>query len=201
MGVFKTPQAVSKWLNGESIAEADSMVALSAWLKVRREWLEYGIEPKAANVPLKPVATISKDGNASSITPVASDRIPLISWRDVRSFCRSPEDTEVSSWIACPIEIGKAAFALTVENDSMTNPGVGATYPLGCIIFVNPEAIVSAGDKVIASVPDSDQLTFKIFTEDAGRNFLRPINPQYPVIDITGNVFIFGKIVGTFISE
>ncbi len=38
-GVNKSPQAVSKWLNGDAIAEADSMVALCSWLKVRREWL------------------------------------------------------------------------------------------------------------------------------------------------------------------
>src|SRR5450830_1147307 len=46
LGVNKSPQAVSKWLNGDAIAEADSMVALCSWLKVRREWLEYGVMPK-----------------------------------------------------------------------------------------------------------------------------------------------------------
>jgi len=46
VGVDKTTQAISKWLNGEAIAEADSMTALCAWLNVRREWLEYGVLPK-----------------------------------------------------------------------------------------------------------------------------------------------------------
>ena len=34
-GVSKTTQAISKWLKGEAMAEADSMTALCDWLKVR----------------------------------------------------------------------------------------------------------------------------------------------------------------------
>ena len=40
VGAEKSKQAISKWLNGESLPEADSMAVLCSWLKVRREWLQ-----------------------------------------------------------------------------------------------------------------------------------------------------------------
>lgn len=44
-GVVTTTQATSKWLRAESMPEKDNMVALSRWLLVRAEWLEYGDGP------------------------------------------------------------------------------------------------------------------------------------------------------------
>jgi SOS-response transcriptional repressor LexA len=83
----------------------------------------------------------------------------------------------------------------------MTNPGPGRSYPAGCIIFVDPEAETKTGDRVIARVPRTNEATFKILVADAGRQFLRPINPQYPIIDITEETHICGKVVGSFIPE
>lgn len=37
-----TPKAASKWLNGEAVPTAAKLGALCNWLKVRREWLQYG---------------------------------------------------------------------------------------------------------------------------------------------------------------
>ncbi|CAI0909730.1 S24 family peptidase [Serratia quinivorans] len=41
-GVSVTTTAIGKWLNAESSPEGDRIVALSEWLGVRAEWLEYG---------------------------------------------------------------------------------------------------------------------------------------------------------------
>lgn len=41
-GISVTTTAVGKWLNAESSPEGDRIVALSEWLGVRAEWLEYG---------------------------------------------------------------------------------------------------------------------------------------------------------------
>jgi hypothetical protein len=40
-----TPKAAGKWLNSMSIPRASKMTLLCEWLQVRREWLEYGVEP------------------------------------------------------------------------------------------------------------------------------------------------------------
>jgi SOS-response transcriptional repressor LexA len=203
-GVNKTTQAVSKWLNGEAIAEADSMAALSAWLKVRREWLEYGVLPKestAENHIRQP--TVGDGSNVSEINH-RFGKVPLISWVQAGAWSEAVLNFELydaDSWLSCPVQISAHGYALKVLGDSMTNPGPGRSYPAGCIIFVDPEAETRTGDRVIARLPRTNEATFKILVEDAGRQFLRPINPQYPIIEITEETHICGKVVGAFVPE
>lgn len=204
LGAQKTTQAISKWLNGDAIAESDSMTALCTWLQVRREWLEYGIEPKqqtgSSNVRQLPI------GNGSNVSEITHrfGKVPLISWVQAGAWCEAIsnfESYDADSWLSCPVPISAHGYALKVLGDSMTNPGPGRSYPTGCIIFVDPEAETKTGDRVIARVPRTNEATFKILVEDAGRQFLRPINPQYPIIDITEETHICGKVVGSFIPE
>ena len=77
----------------------------------------------------------------------------------------------------------------------MTAPH-GKTFPEGMIIFVDPEqrgGIVS-GDKVIAKLKGENAVTFKVFIEDGGKKFLKPLNPTYPLI--TEEFQILGKVIG-----
>lgn len=202
VGVYKSPQAISKWLNGDAIAEADSMVVLCSWLKVRREWLEYGVLPKRQTGQSN-VHQITSEGesNVSEVTR-RFGKVPLISWVQAGAWCEANfEQHDGETWLSCPVPISGNGYALKVLGDSMTNPGPGRSYPTGCIIFVDPEAETKTGDRVIARVPRTNEATFKVLVEDAGRQFLRPINPQYPIIDITEETHICGKVVGSFIPE
>jgi len=204
MGVDKTTQAISKWLNAEAIAEADSMSALCSWLKVRREWLEYGVLPKKGiggnSFGQLDVSDVSNVGEINH----RFGKVPLISWVQAGAWCEAIsnfEAYEADSWLSCPVPISSHGYALKVLGDSMTNPGPGRSYPTGCIIFVDPEAETKTGDRVIARLPRTNEATFKVLVEDAGRQFLKPINPQYPIIDITEETHICGKVVGSFVSE
>lgn len=201
-GVDKTTQAVSKWLNGEAMPEADTIVALSTWLEVRREWLEYGIAPERLASAALTSSVVSEVSNILTVSPNLG-KVPLISWIQAGAWCEASnfESHDVDNWISCPVAISRSGFALKVRGDSMTNPGIGRSYPDGCIIFVDPEVEANTGDRVVARVPRTNEVTFKVLVEDAGRQFLRPINPQYPIIDITEETHICGKIVGSFLPE
>ncbi|WP_442108427.1 LexA family protein [Pseudomonas sp. NUPR-001] len=204
-GVKKTTQAISKWLNGEAIAEADSMTALSSWLNVRREWLEYGVGPKSHR-------TLTNEESSCAPTHMENiskiheqfNKVPLISWVQAGAWCKSAANCEphlADTWISCPVTISSNGYALKVRGDSMTNPGLGRTYPAGCIIFVDPDIEVKTGDRVIARISSTNEATFKVLVEDAGHSYLKPINPQYPIIAITEETHICGKVVGSFIAE
>jgi len=197
-GVSKTTQAISKWLNGEAIAESVSMVALSDWLNVRREWLEYGTPPMVVR-------------NSSSVMHVDDDYEPHSPTRDIRfskvpianwEFAAAKMDlSRCTNSIFCPIPIGRNGFALKVEGESMLSFGATRSYPVGCLIFVDPDVEISPGDAVVAKLPLSTKGTFKILVEDAGRRYLQPLNPQYPMIEVTEDIEIRGKVIGTFIAE
>lgn len=197
-GVNKTTQAVSKWLNGEAMAEADAIMSLSRWLSVRREWLEYGVSPKNSYSEATPVVESRVD---THITQSETEKVPLISWRLASSWPCMYQPKDISHWLYCPIPIGKNGYALKISGDSMMNNGAGKSYPEGCIIFVDPDLNPVIGDKVIAEIYSSDTATFKILAEDAGNIFLKPINILYPIIHSDRILKIRGKVVGSFIPE
>jgi len=202
LGVVKTTQAISKWLNGEAIPEADSMTALAQWLGVRREWLEYGVQPKETHQ--ESGINAKEAGSSTHPTGRAFGKVPLISWIQAgtwNKFTSNFENIQVESWLSCPVPISQSGYALKVRGDSMTNPGPGKSYPEGCIIFVDPELKPTIGDRIIASIPRANEATFKILVEDAGVKYLRSANPQYPILPITGETLINGKVIGTFIPE
>lgn len=200
-GVIKTAQAVSKWLNGAALPELDSLTVLAEWLGVRREWLEHGV------MPVFPDQAVPQTyDTAGNVRAVISDmaKVPLISWVQAGAWCEvapSIESIHAEQWLPCPVAISKSGYALRVVGDSMTNYGPGKSYPAGCIIFVDPEISINNGDRVIASLPSSNEATFKVLVADAGKHFLKPINPQYPIIEITEDMQICGKVVGAFTPE
>lgn len=197
--IDKTPQAVSKWLNGGAVPEIDSMSVLAEWLGVRREWLEYGVPPMREGER----AAGAAGSNIHNYLPNFG-KVPLISWVQAGAWCETVENSaalEAEQWLSCPVNISKTGYALRVVGDSMTNPGPGRSYPTGCVIFVDPEQAIKNGDRVIARLPITNEATFKVLVSDAGRQYLKPINPQYPIIEITEEVHLCGKVVGSFIPE
>jgi SOS-response transcriptional repressor LexA len=42
---------------------------------------------------------------------------------------------------------------------------------------------------------DANEATFKKLVIDAGKTYLKPLNPQYPLIPINGNCRIIGVVV------
>ena len=78
----------------------------------------------------------------------------------------------------------------------MTSPFPGQkSYPEGSLIYVDPEKQATNGCRVIAKLIDSNEVTFKEFREDGGKKYLRPINPQYPMQEMTDGAHICGVII------
>lgn len=130
--------------------------------------------------------------------PAIRGRVPLISWVQAGAFCQvtdefQPGDAE--RWLLTTQNLGPHAYALRVKGDSMVNPIPGGhTYPEGSIVYVDPDAAVTNGCRVIAKIPDADEATFKVYAEDAGKRWLKPLNPQYPIIEMTEGMVICGVV-------
>lgn len=128
--------------------------------------------------------------------------IPLISYVSAGRWCEaidnySPGDAE--EWMLCPGKHSKHTYALRVRGDSMTSL-YGKSYPDGSIIYVDPEVPYENGSRVIAKMPGCNEATFKQYIEDAGRRYLKPLNPQYPTIEIDDSTLICGVVIGQYIA-
>ncbi|OYQ94996.1 LexA family transcriptional repressor [Citrobacter freundii] len=122
---------------------------------------------------------------------------PLISWVSAGQWLEAVEPyklEEIEEWPETTTHAGANSFWLTVKGDSMTSP-VGFTVPDGMIILVDPTKEAKSGKLVVAKLTNDNEATFKMYIEDAGRRFLKPLNPQYPITEINGNCQIIGTVV------
>ena len=73
-----TPQAVYKWLNGLAFPSEDKIETLALWLKVKPEWLRYGIDenekPKTAldEVLAQLIQTLTERQKAALVSFITS---------------------------------------------------------------------------------------------------------------------------------
>lgn len=181
--------SVSLWFSGgvQSI-EGKNLTTVAKALNVNPHWLATGKGSRVegfANVVLEGAAPYS---------------IPLISWVRAGLFCSSPDllqPGDAEEWLPVSKRYGPHAYALRVVGDSMVSPHAGQkSYLPGQIIHVDPDRVVNNGSKVIARIDGSDEATFKVYVEDGGKKYLKPLNPQYPIIEMDETMHICGVVVG-----
>lgn len=143
--------------------------------------------------------------SANNAYSVAVRSIPVIAWVAAGKFheamdMSSPDDAE--EWVfTAASRTGPRSYALRVIGDSMTSPyPSGPSYPHGTIIVVDPDRQLVVGSRVIAK-RNGDEATFKVYTEDGGRRLLKPLNPQYPIIEMTEDYQICGVVIGRWIDD
>lgn len=180
--------AVCKWLAGDSLPELKRVSDISRITGKSVQWLLTGVDAGiTSNVVLSP----------SSVYEV-----PLISWVSAGMLCNSgdiPTVEMAEELVVSPVKVGSRSYALTVKGDSMTSNSGGKSYPDGSVIIVDPDAEAHPTCRVIARV--GDETTFKELVSDMGQWYLKPLNPQYPMIAVDERVHICGVVKCTVMKE
>jgi SOS-response transcriptional repressor LexA len=185
-----TPQNYNNWVYRGSMPKN--------YFPVAQKFLEDN-----QNNATRGLSTSFGDSNVTHAPPVKK-MIPVISWVQAGEFCESNvlELHDVEEWLPCPANASDKAFGLRVKGDSMTSSHSGdRSYPEGIVIYVDPEVDVTSGRRVIAKSATSDEATFKTYVEDDGLKFLKPINPQFPMKEMTADVHICGVVIGSYWPE
>ena len=179
--IKKSPSQVNQWLTDRRAISEGTARHIERSLRLPDLWMDATTD----------VSEIAR----------APNEVPVISWVQAGAFqpTADPYPPGVSDeWLPCPNGHGPRTFALRVQGDSMTNPS-GRSYPQGTVIFCDPDKQVENGSRVIARIGDT--ATFKVYSEDAGRHYLRPLNPQYPVMEITADTEIVAVLCGSYTPE
>jgi len=176
---------------------------LSHALNIEAMWLKKGLADFAPdwlapdsnkNSNLKPI-------EGSNVKRIEKNygKVPLISWVQAGSWCEAHDPYPsgyAEEWLDCPINHSTGTYALAVTGDSMTSPHAGAeSYTEGMIIFCDPALEPRSGDKVIAKLIESNEVTFKIYRVDGGKSWLMPLNPLYDKIEMTEGMHICGVVI------
>ena len=170
---------VNHWKNGRSKPTDATLVKLAVYFGVSVEYLKSDWE----EAPLTLLA--------DNIIPIPkTKKVPLVG----KIACGEPilAEENFDGTVNIPDYID-ADFALTCKGDSMRN----ARILDGDIVFIRQQPDVDDGD--IAAVLIDDEATLKRVYKMPGRLVLRPENPSYLPIDITGEdlnrIRILGKAV------
>ncbi len=182
--------AVTQWISGESKSlRPENLYALAKATGFRAEWLAIGEGPETDGAAQRNVAP--------AIQPNMTYRYPVISWVAAGAWAEAVEPFppgfsdryEISDYNS-----KGAAFWLEVRGDSMTAP-TGTSIPEGMMILVDTEAEVTSGKLVIAKLANSGEATFKKLVEDGGRRYLKPLNPEYKMVECGEDCRIIGVAV------
>lgn len=171
------PQSI-QYLEGPTARGSRHLPQIAAVTGVSIKWLSEGIGPiEPSNI---------------SPAPEVGTRVPLISWVQAGSWMEivdnyAPGDGE--DFIPVPGSVGPHAFALRVSGDSME-----PEFAPGDLIIVDPDKQASTGSYVVVRLESSEEATFKQLIIDGGRKYLKPLNPRYPVIDVTQDATITGVV-------
>lgn len=127
-------------------------------------------------------------GDNFALTAKEKRRIPLLNFSQLRSVRDVSDLSGLHGLSVVEVDAGNSSpscFAVTLEGDSMVNPSGSPSFPAGTVIVVDPNLPHAPDRYVIAKDPQTGTRTFKKLTTDAGRWYLRPLNPSYPTIEIT----------------
>lgn len=131
--------------------------------------------------------------------------IPVISWVQAGRFCTSPgaiDPSDAEEWVPAIKKHGPHTYGLRIKGDSMVSPYPGTrSYPPGVVVYVDPDRPVENSSKVIARINESEEATFKVYSEDGGKRYLRPLNPQFETIVMDESMQICGVVVGCYWDE
>lgn len=184
-----TKGAVSHWLNDRRKPDIEEIAKIMDILGMT----EFVVNPDG---------TISeKDGVTRSVSYVGKKEVkgsyPLISWVSAGCWLEAVEPyrkDDIDIWPETTVDASDSSFWLRVRGDSMTSPN-GFTVPEGMIILVDPEKEAISGKLVVAKLENENEATFKQYMTDAGRKYLKALNPHHPPTIINGNCKIIGVVV------
>lgn len=99
-------------------------------------------------------------------------------------------------WEDTDVPISQRTFGLIVKGESMVGPaGAEFSFPPGTIIVVDPAERARSGDFVVVRNNDWDDATFKQLVIDGGIRLLKPLNPDYPTVQMPPETVLCGVVV------
>lgn len=122
---------------------------------------------------------------------------PEISWVQAGVACEAMDLFNVGDFEAVhPSDAwaGPNGFWLKVRGPSMTSTN-GMSFSEGMIILVAPGGDVESGQYVVAKLIDTNEATFKQLIRDAGKAYLKPLNPAFPTVEVDNTWTVVGRVV------
>lgn len=141
--------------------------------------------------------SMSVESLSASDVGLKNYKYPLLSWVQAGAFAEMDgqfTESDAQRYVSSTKRATGNAFWLEVHGDSMTAPaGQKPSFPEGMLILVDPEQEAQPGEFCIAV--KGGMATFKKVVKDGWLTFLKPLNPQYPLIQVDPDCLVVGKVI------
>jgi SOS-response transcriptional repressor LexA len=135
----------------------------------------------------------SHDASESTSAPGDMVRyVPRIEEPEIVEYIARPihEMDKPGDTVPVPIVLGSDSFALRISTDAME-----PKFLNGDIIVIDPDVQVRPQDFVLVLDKTSSTVTFRQLIEDGTHRYLKPLNPNYPLLELQNQHRIIGKVV------
>ncbi|EON88916.1 LexA family protein [Plesiomonas shigelloides] len=183
--------AVASLMNGVNALNHTNAAAIAKLLQV-------GVEEFSPKLAQEIADMYSSLSPSKVVQPQEKRSFPLLTTVQAGAFTTVAESytaKDAKCWIETSKKASARSFWLEVEGDSMTAPaGSSPSFPEGMLILVDPDRDVEPNDFCVANT-NGNEFTFKKLIRDSGLCFLKPLNPQYPLIPCGDTCRIIGKVI------
>lgn len=148
---------------------------------------------------------------AKKNTPLYSTEnilVPIVPWDRVEEYYSTPgkfSHGDFKEYIPCPHIQSHHIYAVRVVNDNMSRPMYGGlNYPVGTILFIDPERNEEPGNKVVVTYGRLKEPVCRQFIVDGDDKYLMPFMPLYAkevAKKVDESVLFLGVIVGAYWIE
>ncbi|MEG3133055.1 S24 family peptidase [Rouxiella sp. T17] len=160
---------ISQWESSDSHPNGAHLMALCLALDCTPNYLMYGIGADSSSSPEQPESLCIRH-------PVLSG-LQAARWTDLLPVA-TPEDIEV--WIESDAPLYGDGFWMRITNDAMESP-VGLSIPEGAYVLFDTARKVLTGDLVIVGMRGHSEPLFRKLVTDAGTQYLKALNPIWPM--------------------
>ncbi|WP_093122333.1 MULTISPECIES: XRE family transcriptional regulator [unclassified Variovorax] len=205
--------SISKIERGDT-TRSMSVLALARVYRVDPNWLDTGDGPAPGESHLRLAHDSAKEPHGSyrvlhfppmgpSFNPRTPNTVPLITWEEAAAWQdrTASQQTQPEQWIPCIAHHSLDTYALRIRGDSMTaDSGFLKSYRAGSIVFVDTQLKTpDDGERVIARIDETGEVTCKVFKNEDGRRWLLPLNLKHEPIRLAFTVL--GTVVGKWEDE
>ena len=190
MGI--TRGAITHYLAGRRVPPLRQFQKMATVLKVEPAWLQFGVSSEMMASSKKVAAKKEK-----TVPIVHYHPMPVFSWEQAAGLTdvTKIKQEEIKEWLPHYFTDQPRWFALRVKGDSMTAIGGRKSFHEGDVLIIDPDKEATHGAFVIALPSRAKEATFKQYVIDAGIRYLKPLNPQYPILKIEKGTYICGVVV------
>lgn len=207
--IGRSKAQVNQWLTGHRSMTEGSARDIERKLRLSPGWMDQypattdkpqRDKPALSEIPragTNPVLTDSPAYQVQQGIPVAA-RVPLISWARAGSWTEVDDPLhpgDALEWVPVTGAVSRAAFALRVVGDSMTNPDDRRSLVDGAVVIIDPEREALHGSIVLAKREGEQSATLKLLWFDGQQPYLKPLNDRYPIQPMPADARIIGVAV------